>query len=212
MARGRDEHEARKMEVSSFGKDLARRCKSHCELCGENTSLEIFEVPPVGEPNIEKCVMICEPCRVQVQEPKAMDVNHWHCLNDAAWSEEPAIQVLAWRLLTRLKDHAWAEDLLEQMYLDEEIQAWAESDAEKVKGGDDESYAVAKTFDSNGVELFAGDTVTIIKDLDVKGAQFTAKRGTIVKGVYLTNNPEHIEGRVNKTRIVLKTCFLRKVQ
>jgi len=50
----------------------------------------------------------------------------------------------------------------------------------------------------------------LIKDLDVKGAGFTAKRGTAVRNISLTSNPEHIEGRVNGTRIVLLTCFLKK--
>ena len=63
----------------------------------------------------------------------------------------------------------------------------------------------------NGVELQEGDSVCVIKDLDVRGASFTAKRGTIVKNIHLTSNPEHIEGRVNKTKLVLKTCFMKKV-
>ena len=52
--------------------------------------------------------------------------------------------------------------------------------------------------------------MTIIKDLEVKGAGFTAKRGTVVKNIALTDNPEQIEGRVNGTRIVLLSCFLKK--
>lgn len=64
--------------------------------------------------------------------------------------------------------------------------------------------------DSNGVTLNAGDTVTIIKDLNVKGAGFTAKRGTAVRNISLTSNPEQIEGRVNGVKIVLLTCFLKK--
>jgi len=64
--------------------------------------------------------------------------------------------------------------------------------------------------DSNGVILSAGDTVTIIKDLNVKGAGFTAKRGTAVRNISLTSNPEQIEGRVNGVKIVLLTCFLKK--
>ena len=202
MARRLDEHEARKDEINFFGKSLARRCKSSCELCGENTSLAVFEVPPVGHPDIEKCVMICEPCREQLADTKKINVNHWHCLNDSAWSEVPAVQVLVWRLLKRMASEAWAQDLLEQMYLEEDVQVWAEDEGGKSKG--------AKTLDSNGVALSEGDTVHIIKDLDVKGAGFTAKRGTVVKNIHLTNNPEHIEGRVNKTKIVLKTCFLKK--
>lgn len=38
-----------------------------------------------------------------------------------------------------------------------------------------------------------------------------AKRGTLVKGIRLTDDPEHVEGRVNKVAIVLKTRFLKKV-
>lgn len=64
--------------------------------------------------------------------------------------------------------------------------------------------------DTNGVVLSAGDTVTIIKDLNVKGAGFTAKRGTAVRNISLTPNPEQIEGRVNGVKIVLLTCFLKK--
>ena len=64
--------------------------------------------------------------------------------------------------------------------------------------------------DSNGATLSAGDTVTLIKDLVVKGANFTAKRGTTVKNISLSDNPEHIEGKVNGTRIVLLTQFLKK--
>ena len=50
----------------------------------------------------------------------------------------------------------------------------------------------------------------MIKDLPVKGTSFVAKRGTLVKGIRLTDNPEHIEGRVNKVTIVIKTCFVKK--
>jgi protein PhnA len=64
--------------------------------------------------------------------------------------------------------------------------------------------------DANGAILSAGDSVTLIKDLAVKGAGFTAKRGTIVRGISLTDNPLHIEGRVNGQRIVLVSAFLKK--
>lgn len=72
----------------------------------------------------------------------------------------------------------------------------------------DEDAIVHK--DSNGVVIEAGDTVTLIKDLDVKGANFTAKRGTAVRNIGLTRNPEHIEGRVNGQRIVILTQFVKK--
>jgi protein PhnA len=58
--------------------------------------------------------------------------------------------------------------------------------------------------------LVDGDAVTLIKDLDVKGANFTAKRGTLVKGIRLTDDPALVEGRVNGIAIYLKTAFLKK--
>lgn len=66
--------------------------------------------------------------------------------------------------------------------------------------------------DSNGNELIAGDSVQVIKDLKVKGSSLTIKRGTIVKNIRLTNKEDEIEGKVDKSGvIVLKTCFLKKV-
>ena len=65
--------------------------------------------------------------------------------------------------------------------------------------------------DSNGAVLEAGDTVTLIKDLNVKGAGFTAKRGTAVRNISLVpDTPEHIEGRVNGQQIVILTQFVKK--
>jgi protein PhnA len=65
--------------------------------------------------------------------------------------------------------------------------------------------------DSNGTELHDGDSVTIIKDLPVKGTSITLKRGTLVKGIRLTDDEEQIECRVDKVKgLVLKTCFLKK--
>lgn len=65
--------------------------------------------------------------------------------------------------------------------------------------------------DSNGAELQEGDSVLVIKDLKVKGASITLKRGTLVKNIKLTDKEDEIEGRVEKQGvIVLKTCFLKK--
>ena len=59
--------------------------------------------------------------------------------------------------------------------------------------------------------LQAGDTITLIKDLNVKGASFTAKRGTAVRNISLVHdNPEHIEGRVEGQQIVILTKFVKK--
>jgi len=67
------------------------------------------------------------------------------------------------------------------------------------------------TKDSNGNILSEGDSVTLIKDLKVKGSSITLKRGTMVKNIHLTDDPEEIECRVEKVKgLVLKTCFLKK--
>ena len=64
--------------------------------------------------------------------------------------------------------------------------------------------------DSNGTTLSEGDSVLVIKDLKVKGSSSVLKRGTIVKKIRLTDDEEAIEGKVDGSVIVLKTCFLKK--
>ena len=64
--------------------------------------------------------------------------------------------------------------------------------------------------DSNGAELQDGDSVTVIKDLKVKGSSMVIKRGTKVKSIRLTDNPEEVDCKIDGSSIVLKTCFLKK--
>ncbi len=64
--------------------------------------------------------------------------------------------------------------------------------------------------DSNGAELQDGDAVTVIKDLKVKGSSMVIKRGTKVKSIRLTENPEEVDCKIEGSSIVLKTCFLKK--
>ncbi len=67
-----------------------------------------------------------------------------------------------------------------------------------------------ETKDSNGNLLADGDSVTLIKDLKVKGSSLNLKRGTLVKKIRLTDSAEEIEARVDGTVVVLKTAFLKK--
>jgi protein PhnA len=70
---------------------------------------------------------------------------------------------------------------------------------------------MSETRDSNGAILNEGDNVTVIKDLKVKGSSTVLKRGTMIRGIHLTDDPEEIEGRTDKVKgLVLKTCFLKK--
>ena len=109
-------------------------------------------------------------------------------------------------MLATLKNEAWARDLLDQMYLDDTLKEIALAGVPNAS----DSNSEAPTLDSNGTRLADGDSVTLIKDLDVKGGGFTAKRGTLVKNIKLTDNPKHIEGRVNGIQIVLVAAYLKK--
>ena len=189
----------------SIETELQDRSGSKCELCSSTDNLTVYNIPPNSDASADQSLFVCNTCKGQIENADTMDANHWRCLNDSMWTPVPAVQVMAWRMLDRLKSEGWAQDLLDTLYLEDDVQQWAESAATE-----DEDDADEPTKDSNGATLTAGDTVTLIKDLVVKGANFTAKRGTVVKNISLTSNPKHIEGKVNGTRIVLVSAFLKK--
>lgn len=187
---------------------LRQRAEDKCELCGATDGLAVLPVGPDSDGSADKAVLACETCASQIDGTKELDATHWHCLNESAWSQVPAVQVTAWRLLNRLSGETWAADLLDMLYLDEETLAWAQAGASEA-AADDGDAVVHK--DTHGAVLAAGDTVTLIKDLKVKGASFTAKRGTAVRNISLVHdNAEQIEGRVNDQRIVILTEFVKK--
>ncbi len=64
--------------------------------------------------------------------------------------------------------------------------------------------------DSNGAILKDGDSVTVIKDLKVRGSSSVIKRGTMVKNIRLTDDADEVEGKVEKSMMVLRTEFLKK--
>ncbi|QSR35921.1 PhnA protein [Marinobacterium iners] len=190
----------------SIEQALQARSESKCELCGATEDLAVFALPPSSDNSVDQSVLLCDTCRNQIDNPEQMDANHWRCLNDSMWSQVPAVQVLAWRMLNRLRGEGWPQDLLDMMYLDDETLSWAQATGDHLS--DDE---VVRHLDSNGVVLEAGDTVTLIKDLNVKGSSLTAKRGTAVRNISLVpDNPEHIEGRVEGQQIVILTKFVKK--
>lgn len=189
------------IEIASYEGKLQERSENKCELCGSTESLSVYEVPPASTPDIDKCAYLCSTCVDQIEKKSDIDVNHWFCLNESAWSAVPAVQALALRILNRLGDQDWCQSLADQLYLEDDIREWAEMGFES---------NMVKTVDSNGVEIFEGDSVTVIKDLDVSGTSFVAKRGTVVKNVHVTGNGTHVEGKVNGTTIFLKTEFLKK--
>ena len=128
MAKGYEIHQARMMALQGLGKDLARRAKSKCELTGAaGVSLRSYEVPPVGEePDIERTLLLCEQCHEMLEHPKRLSGRTWQCLAEAVWSDMPAVQVVAWRLLHELATREdWAREVLDELFLDPEVEAWA---------------------------------------------------------------------------------------
>jgi protein PhnA len=192
----------------SIEKELYSRSGSLCELCGATEDLRAYEVANLApsKGTSDNNILVCATCYTQIENPEQMEANHWRCLNESMWSTVPAVQVMAWRMLSRLRSEGWPQDLLDMLYLDEETLEWAKATGE---GGNDED--AVKHIDSNGVQLQSGDTVTLIKDLNVKGGGFTAKRGTAVRNISLVaDNSEHIEGRVEGQLIVILTKYVKK--
>lgn len=189
----------------SIEQQLLTRSEHSCELCKATANLDLHAVAPYEADSAEHCALLCTTCQQELDTPQ--DQNHWRCLNESMWSTEPAVQVLAWRTLKKLSSEGWAQDLLDMLYLQPEVQEWAEIGYAEPE--EDEGEAL---LDSNGVRLQTGDSVTIIKDLDVKGAGFIAKRGTTVKNISLNASlAGHIGGRVNGVQIQLAVQFLKKV-
>ncbi len=184
-------------------KQLEKRSNGNCELCTSQEELSIYIVEPKVGNSIDECIHICSTCKDQLEGKIEINSNHWRCLNDSIWSEVDAVKVVSWRVLNKIKEEGWPVDLLDMMYMEEDVEEWAK------KGLPDDNAIVHK--DSNGVVLNAGDSVVLIKDLKVKGGGFTAKRGTHVRNITLVHdNPEHIEGKVEGQRIVILTQYVKK--
>jgi protein PhnA len=196
-----------KTKAMDIKNSLQERSGGMCELCENSEKLNVYAVPPFSE-GIDKSILICNNCLDQITGNKPMDPNHWRCLNKSMWSAVPAIQVMAWRLLHALRTEGWPQDLLDMLYLDDDLLAWAKNGVTEDETTKEEQLVHR---DSNGAVLQPGDSVVLIKDLDVKGGGFTAKRGTVVREIKLVeNNPEHVEGKVNGQQIVILTKFVKK--
>jgi protein PhnA len=191
----------------SIEKKLHQRSESKCEFCASEEQLNVYKVPPTSKGNENDSLLACEMCIGQIESPDSVEANHWRCLNDSMWSIIPAVQVMSWRMLNRLKSEGWPQDLLDMLYLEEDTLKWAQSTGE---GEDDTDKVVHR--DVNGVVLQAGDSVVLIKDLKVKGSSMVAKQGTAVRRISLDReNAEYIEGKVGPTQIVIITKYVKKI-
>ena len=185
---------------------LRSRSEDKCELCGSTTALSLYEVPPGTGATEENTIVVCEKCLAQLQKKEELDSKHWECLTTSMWSEVPAVQVVSWRMLNRLREESWAAENLDLMYLDEGLLSWA-----KMTGDHENDAAVDIHKDANGNVLHTGDTVILTKSLDVKGSTLNAKMGTVVKNIRLVeDNTSQVEGKIEGQVIVILTKYVRK--
>ncbi|AEA45816.1 PhnA domain-containing protein [Fluviicola taffensis] len=187
----------------NFEKQVISRSGNVCELSGATEDLQIYQVQPSEGNSADDFILISQNLKNQLEGSVEVSANDWRCLNDSMWSEVSAVKVVAYRMLDQLKGEGWPNDLLEMIYLDEAELTWA-------KAGMEDEDAI-KHIDSNGVVLKAGDTVVLIKELDVKGSTITAKRGTAVRNIKLVHDdPTLIEGKVDGQSIYILTQFVKK--
>jgi protein PhnA len=131
MGKGYETHQARVLALQGIGKDLARRAKSKCELTGAaGVALRPYEVPPVAvDPDLERTLLVSEACIEALENPERLKGREWQCLAETVWSEQAATQVVAWRMLSHLaKTEDWAREVIEEVFLDEEVEAWAKAE------------------------------------------------------------------------------------
>ena len=188
------------------GEVLKQRSGNRCELCGSAHSLSEYPVPPQDQSTAENTILVCAKCLAQLEKKEELDQDHWKALGESMWSEVPGVQVVAWRMLNRLRNESWAADYLDMLYLDDEKLSWA-----KATGDHENDGSVDLHKDSNGTVLRDGDSVILTKSLDVKGTTLNAKMGTVVKNIRLVeNNTDQIEGKIEGQMIVILTKYVRK--
>ena len=186
---------------------LKERSKSTCELCGSTQELKLYKIPPSLNESVDNSLLVCNTCYNQIEETEEMDVNHWRCLNESIWSEHTAVQIMAWRMLQRLRSEGWPKDLLEMMYLDDEALSLARATGEH----EDATNKIVHR-DANGGILETGDSVVLVKDLKVKGSSMVAKQGTAVRNIRLDHEKaEYIEGKVDGQQIVIITKYVKRI-
>ena len=191
--------------MSVIERKLKDRNNSKCEISGAELDLAVYTLPPFTEESLDHSVLLAKHLKDQVENPETMNPNDWRGLSDSMWNENLPVQILSWRMLARLKNI----DTLEMMYLDDEALEWAKATGEGEE--EDENKIIHK--DSNGAILKDGDSVVLIKDLDVKGATFTAKRGAAVHNIKVVwDDANLIEGRVENQHIYILTQYVKKTK
>ena len=182
----------------SISNVLQERSQGLCELCTSQAALHEYLVSPKTEERPENQVALCDECSDKINSNDRSE--YWRCLEGSIWNAEAAVQALSYRLLQRCES-AWANDVIASVDLDDNIVQWAVS-----------AFEVADVHkDAFGNELVNGDNVVLTQNLNVKGTNFTAPKGTVVKKIRLVaGNTEQIEGKINEQVIVILTKYVKK--
>jgi len=184
----------------SISKELKQRNQDMCELCSAEIAAIAYTVSPRSGDSIQNQVALCATCNAAIENKNA--AFHWRCLEGSIWSPEPSVQALSYRILQDYKQEDWANNLISSVDWDEDVVQWAVS-----------AFEIADVHkDAFGNVLEGGDNVVLTQALDVKGTNFTASKGTVVKRIKLvSDNHEQIEGKINDQTIVILTKFVKKL-
>lgn len=121
MSKGYTRNQERLQILSSFGRELTRRAKSKCEFCETSgVKLVVHEIPPESvEPDIARCMFICENCVDILESLKKANSAQLRFLENSVWSEVPIVKATAIYLLRLIAEkNPWAYGVLESVYID----------------------------------------------------------------------------------------------
>lgn len=184
----------------SINQALKQRNQDLCELCNSENAKHEYTVSPKNDDSINNQVALCDTCLSSLDSKDASF--HWRCIEGSIWSPEPSVQALSYRILQNYKEEDWANNLINSVDLDENTIQWALS-----------AFEVADVHkDAFGNTLENGDNIVLTQALNVKGTNFTASKGTVVKKIKLVHdNAEQVEGKINEQTIVILTKFTKKL-
>lgn len=183
----------------ALAEKLKERSQGTCELCNTENAIHEYTVTPKKDDAIENQVALCDTCLKAIDDKDSGF--HWRCIEGSIWNPEPSVQALSFRILNIHKEEDWANNLISSVDLDENTVRWALSALEVAD--------VHK--DAFGNMLENGDNVVLTQALNIKGTNFTASKGTVVKRIKLvSDNPAQIEGKINEQTIVILCKFVKK--
>ncbi len=178
---------------------LRTRNENLCELCNKNEIETAYLVAPKKTEIPENAVGLCTTCLEKLD--KENEGFYWRVVEGSIWNPSPAVQALSYRILDQYKAEDWASNTLSMVDIDEETINWALSATD----------SAPQHKDAFGNVLENGDTVVLTQLLDVKGTNFSAPKGTVVKRIRLVaDNAEQIEGKINEQTIVILTKYVKK--